>query len=135
MKKLPMTIRKVLLVSALSTGIFATGLASADTEDLATGYSDVIFLASTDYKGQHPSKPHVVYERQKKNSLPARAEDKSAVPIADFGGKPPYKRHTEKQHLEKVQLANFKKDSTATKHQHDIYRGPKGIRPPYKRNW
>ncbi len=135
MKKLSMTISKVLLVSALSAGMFVTGSAIADTADLAPGYSDAIFLASTNFKGQHPGMPHVVYERQGKADQSVNAEDRVAVPLADFRGKPPYKRHTEKQHLEKVQFARFEEGSGVADHQHDIYRGSQGKRPPYKRNW
>jgi len=132
---------KVLFTSVLAMGAgIIAGPASADPAGLTPGSSissDAMLLASLDFKGIHPSEPHVVYERhQSEKDQFARGESKpDAVPVM-FSGKPPYNRHTVKKHeLEKVQFARLEEQAEVTKHEHNIYHGALGIRPPYKRNW
>ncbi len=138
MKNLQISVSKALLVGALATGMLL-GSASADTTTSApgyTGFSEPIFLASTDFKGIHPNKPHVVYERQSKNHSFVQVEKKSPASLVLFSGKPPYNRHSVKQHeLEKVQFARLEESTGVVKHKHSLYRGWQGKRPPYRRNW
>ncbi len=134
MKYLQTTVTKVLLAGALATGMFVTGSVSADTAGSGAAYLNTMLLASTDFKGEHPNNPHVVYERRTENKQLVRAEGKSGVSLVSFRGKPPYNRHTTKMHeLEKVQFARLE-EGGAAKHEHNIYRGSQGMHPPYKRN-
>ncbi len=136
MKKSQTSVTRALLTSVLAAGavVFA-GSASADPAGLTPGYtgsSDTIFLASTDFKGEHRYTSHVAYERKAPS---ARLEDKSGkIPVV-FKGKPPYKRHTVKYHqLEKVQFARFEEKPGITKSEHrSMYYGG-AQRPPYRRN-
>jgi len=136
MKNSRTSVTRVLLASVLAVGAFAfTGSASADPAGLPPGYagpSDVMLLASTDFKGEHRYTSHVAYERK---DLPAQLEGKSvAVPVI-LRGKPPYNRHTAKYHqLEKVQFARFEEMPGVTKDEHRSIYSYGTQRPPYKRN-
>ncbi len=141
MKKSYTNVIKALLSSVLAIGAGITaGAVSADPAGLTPGdsVSSNLILASTDFKGIHPTKAHVAFEQQSKTNPSAQVGVIPGATPVIFKGKPPYNRHIVKQEqLEKVQFSRFEEQDEATKHEHKMYQyhGAQGKRPPYKRNW
>ncbi len=134
MKKLYISVTTAFLTSLLV--VAGTSLpvsnASADTVDFAAS----ILLASTDYKGIHPSQSHLAFQRRASEQTVQLENNRNSGAVM-LKGKPPYNRHTPMQHeLEKAQLVEFNKKIDNPLHErHDIYRGAAGKYPPYKRSW
>jgi hypothetical protein len=135
MKKLQASVTKVLFTGGLVIGMgLVVAPVSASPAGLISafsGSSDVMQLASVDFKGEHRYTTHVAYERHSEKKQATRHED--AAPVM-FKGKPPFNRHIIKhQPLEKVQFARFEESTGVEKAHRPIYRSSQGQRPPYRR--